>query len=296
MTRVSVIGLGAMGRPIAQNLLKAGHDVTVWNRSLESSLMLVDAGASAAATPAEAFQTGIVFSMLSNDEAVAEVLLDPDLLRGVPAGTVHVNLSTVSAELAERAAKLHADFEVGYVSAPVFGRVPVAEAGNLNILAAGDEALIHRVQPLFDVIGAKTWHMGTSPGRANVVKIIGNYLIACAIQSMGEAVSLAEGAGVDAAQVIELLTSTLFPGVVYSSYGNLIATREYQPAGLSTALGRKDLHLALAEAANQGTVLPFGEVLRDTFERAISEGRGHDDWASITELLPRTNPGTPRPV
>lgn len=287
MTRVSVIGLGAMGRPIAQNLLKAGHDVTVWNRSLESSLMLVNAGATAAATPAEAFQNGIVFSMLSDDEAVSEVLLKPDLLRGIPAGTVHVNLSTISGELAERAALLHAEFGVGYVSAPVFGRVPVAEAGNLNILAAGDETLIHRVQPLFDVIGAKTWHLGASPGRANVVKILGNYLIACAIESMGEAVSLAEGAGVDAAQLIELLTATLFPGIVYSSYGSLIATRQYQPAGLTTTLGRKDLHLALAEAANQGTGLPFGEVLRDMFDRAISAGRGHDDWASITEVLPR---------
>ncbi|MFJ6986757.1 MULTISPECIES: NAD(P)-dependent oxidoreductase [unclassified Streptomyces] len=288
MTRVSVIGLGAMGRPIAQNLLKAGHDVTVWNRSPEPGLMLVNAGATAVATPVEAFQAGIVFSMLSNDEAVTEVLLQPDLLRDVPAGSVHVNLSTISPALAERAAQLHAEFGVGYVSAPVFGRVPVAETGSLNILAAGDETLIQRVQPLLDIIGAKTWHLGTSPGRANVVKIIGNYLIACAIESMGEAVSVAEGAGVDATQLIELLTATLFPGGVYASYGSLVAGRQYQPPGLTTALGRKDLHLALDEASRHDIVLPFGEVLRDVFERTVTEGRGHDDWAAITELMPRT--------
>ncbi|MFE7421159.1 NAD(P)-dependent oxidoreductase [Rhodococcus sp. NPDC057529] len=287
MSSISIIGLGAMGRPIARNLLAAGHDVTVWNRSPEPVAELVQAGAQAAQSPAEAFQSGVVFSLLSNDEAVTDTLLNPGFLSAAPKDSVHVNLSTVSTDLARRAAALHAEHGAGYIAAPVFGRVPVAEAGNLNILAAGPEESLDRVQPFFDVIGARTWILGTKQEQANIVKILGNYLIACALQSLGEAVSLAESTGVEPLQLIDLLTSTLFPGVVYSSYGSLIAQRQYQPAGLTTIMGRKDLHLALDAAAEQNQTLPLGELLRGVFDQAIRDGHGDDDWASIAEQVLR---------
>ena len=287
MSSVSIIGLGAMGRPIARNLLKAGHEVTVWNRSPESVAELAAAGAHTAATVEEALRAGVVFSVLSNDEAVAETFLDSGALATAPAGTVHVNMATVSTTLAKRATAVHAEHGVGYVAAPVFGRVPVAEAGALNILAAGEEVLIDRVQPFLDAIGTRTWRLGSEPQQANIVKILGNYLIACAIQSLGEAVSLAESTGVDASVLIELLTSTLFPGQVYSSYGTLIAERRYQPAGFTTALGRKDLHLALDAATAADITLPIGELLRDVFDQAIRDGHTNDDWAVIAEQLPR---------
>ncbi|MFE6222768.1 NAD(P)-dependent oxidoreductase [Streptomyces sp. NPDC057854] len=284
---IAVIGLGAMGRPIARNLVRGGHDVVVWNRSDGAADELVALGARRAASVAEAMRAPVVFSVLSDDRAVAETFLDSGVLAQVPDGTVHVNLATVSPELARRAAAAHAEHGVGYVAAPVFGRVPVAEAGALNVLAAGEEALLDRVQPYFDVIGSRTWRLGDRPEQANVVKILGNYLIACAIQSLGEAVSVAEGAGVDAGQLVELLTSTLFPGVVYSGYGSMIAERRYQPAGFTTVLGRKDLHLALDAAAGQGVPLPIGELLRVVFDEAIADGRGADDWAVIAERQPR---------
>lgn len=288
MSSVSIIGLGAMGRPIARNLLKAGHEVTVWNRSPEPAAELAAAGAHTAATVEEALQAGVVFSVLSNDQAVAETFLDSRVLAVAPAGTVHVNMATVSTTLARRATAVHVEHGVGYVAAPVFGRVPVAEAGALNILAAGEDALIDRVQPFLNAIGTRTWWLGEAPEQANIVKILGNYVIACAIQSLGEAVSLAESTGVDASKLIELLTSTLFPGQVYTSYGTLIAERRYQPAGFTTALGRKDLHLALDAATDQGITLPIGELLRNVFDRAIRDGRADDDWAVIAEQLPRT--------
>ncbi|MFZ4893333.1 NAD(P)-dependent oxidoreductase [Plantibacter sp. Mn2098] len=288
MSTIAVVGLGAMGRAIARNLLAAGHEVTVWNRSPEPVEELVRAGALAAISPAQAFQTGVVFSVLANDAAVTDVLLDADALMSAPHGAVHVNLATVSTDLARRATGLHAEYGVGYIAAPVFGRVPVAEAGKLNILAAGPETLIDQVQPFFDVIGSRTWRLGDAPEQANIAKILGNYLIACALQSIGEAVSLAEAAGVDPEQLTGLLTSTLFPGVVYSSYGPLIATRTYQPAGLTTRMGRKDLHLALDAAAKHDQSLPFGEILRQVFDQAITTGHADDDWAAIAELRPRT--------
>ncbi|MCF2530894.1 NAD(P)-dependent oxidoreductase [Yinghuangia soli] len=287
MGSIAVIGLGAMGRPIARNLLEAGHEVVVWNRSDGPADALVAEGARRAASVAEAMHTPVVFSILSDDRAVAETFLDTGVLAQTPRGTVHVNLGTVSAALARRAEAAHAEHGVGYVAAPVFGRVPVAEAGALNVLAAGDPALLDRVQPFFDVIGSRTWRLGERPEQANTVKILGNYLIACAIQSLGEAVSVAERAGVDPMQFVDLLSSTLFPGPVYSGYGSMIAERRYQPAGFTTVLGRKDLHLALQAAADQDIPLPIGELLRTVFDNAIAAGHEADDWAAIAEQQPR---------
>lgn len=287
MSSIAVVGLGAMGRPIARNLLAAGHEVTVWNRSPEPVAELVRRRARPVASVAEALGAGVVFSMLSDDDAVAETFLDSGVLADAPAGAVHVNLSTVSAALTRCAAEVHAAHGVGYVAAPVFGRAPVAEAGKLDIIAAGDHALIERVRPLLDVIGSRTWTLGERPEQASIVKILGNYLVATVIQSLGEAVSLAEQADIDAAQLIELLTATLFPGQVHSSYGALIAARRYRPAAFTTMLGRKDLHLALDAAAEHGLTLPVGELLRVVFDRAIGDGHAEDDWASIVEQQPR---------
>ncbi|MFF3784139.1 NAD(P)-dependent oxidoreductase [Streptomyces sp. NPDC001933] len=287
MSSIAVIGLGAMGRPIARNLLKAGHDLVVWNRSDGPASELAAVGARRAASVTEAMHSSVVFSVLSDDRAVAETFIDSGVLAQTPGGTVHVNLATVSTGLARRVGAAHAEHGVGYVAAPVFGRVPVAEAGALNVLAAGEHALLDRVQPFFDVIGSRTWRLGDRPEQANIVKILGNYLIACAIQSLGEAVSLAEGAGVNSGQFVELLTSTLFPGAVYTGYGSMIAERRYQPAGFTTVLGRKDLHLALDAATDQGTPLPIGQLLRAVFDEAIAGGRGADDWAVIAEQQPR---------
>ena len=139
---------------------------------------------------------------------------------------MHVNLATVSPSLARRAAEAHAEHGVGYLAAPVFGRVAVAEAGNLNVLTAGAPALIERVQPFFDAIGTRTWNLGEQPEQANVVKILGNYRVACAIQSLGEATGIAEQVGVDSVQLVDLLSTTLFPGTIYTSYGALLAEHQ----------------------------------------------------------------------
>lgn len=284
MSSIAVIGLGAMGCPIARNLHRAGHDVTVWNRSPEPARALAAEGLRVAGSIEDTWDSGVVFSMLSDDTAVTETFLDSELLTAAPAGSVHVNLATVSPGLARRAAERHAERGVGYLAAPVFGRVAVAEAGNLTILAAGAPALIERVQPYLDAIGTRTWNLGGQPEQANVVKILGNYLIACAIQSLGEVTAMAEQVGVDPTQLIDLLTATLFPGAVYASYGALIAQHSYQPAGFTTHLGRKDVHLALDAAQQNGLTLPFGEVLRTVLDQAIVRGHGDDDWASIAEL------------
>ncbi|MFF4837758.1 NAD(P)-dependent oxidoreductase [Streptomyces sp. NPDC001315] len=287
MGEVAVIGLGGMGRAIARNLVRAGHETVVWNRSTGPAEELAQAGALRVASVAEALRCPVVFSVLSDDTAFAEAFLDSGVLVQARPGAVHVNVATVSVGLCRRAAEAHAEHGIGYVAAPVFGRVSVAEAGALNILAAGEPGLIDRVQPFFDAIGSRTWRLGERPEQANTAKVLGNYLIACAIQSLGEAVSVADAAGADPVQFVELLASTLFPGPVYSGYGAMIAQRSYQPAAFTTALGRKDLHLALEAAAGQAVSLPFGELLRGVFDQAIADGRATDDWAVIAEQQPR---------
>ncbi|MEV4179312.1 NAD(P)-binding domain-containing protein [Nonomuraea sp. NPDC049709] len=157
MSNIAVIGLGAMGRSIARNLLKAGYDVVVCNRSDGPADELVAAGARRAASVAEAMHSPVVFSALADDRAVAETFIDSGVLAQAQGGTVHVNLATVSIGLARRAGAAHAEHGVGYVAAPVFGRVPVAEAGALNILAAGELLQAVFDQAIADGCGADDW-------------------------------------------------------------------------------------------------------------------------------------------
>ncbi|MFF9667295.1 NAD(P)-dependent oxidoreductase, partial [Streptomyces althioticus] len=174
---VGFVGLGAMGRGMAGSLLRAGHAVRVWNRSPEPVAALVSQGAEAAGSLAEVFAADTVVSMLANDQAVEGLLLDPELLAGAKA-TLHVNMATVSLALAERAEALHAEHGIGYVAAPVLGRPPVAEAGKLNILAAGAPELLDRAEPLFAAMGDRTWRFGDAPRQANTAKISTNFLLA----------------------------------------------------------------------------------------------------------------------
>lgn len=283
---VGFVGLGEMGRGMAANLLKAGHAVRVWNRSPEPVAAMVAQGARAADGLADVFAAEVVVSMLANDEAVERLLLDPVLLAGATA-RVHVNTATVSVALAERAEALHAEHGIGYVAAPVLGRPPVAAAGQLDILAAGSAADLAAVEPLLAAMGRRTWHFGERPAQANTAKISANFLLACAIESMAEACSLAEANGVRPTDLVEMLTDTLFPGPVYSGYGSMVAERRYEPAGFKLPLGLKDVDLALTAGAAAHVPLPFGSVLRDAFLDALAHGDGEKDWAAVAAVARR---------
>ncbi len=283
---VGFVGLGAMGRGMAGNLVAAGHRVRVWNRSPGPVEELVALGATAADGLPDAFGADVVVSMLANDAAVESLLLDPELLAGARA-SVHVNMATVSIELAERATALHAEHGVGYVAAPVLGRPGVAASGELNILAAGETAALALAEPLLAAMGRRTWHFGDRPAQASTAKISANFLLACAIESLAEACSLAEANGVRPADLVEMLTGTLFPGPVYSGYGSMVAERRYEPAGFRLPLGLKDVNLALTAGAAVNVPLPFGSVLRDAFLDALAHGDGDKDWAAVAAVARR---------
>ncbi len=282
--KISFIGLGSMGSGMANRLIEAGHDVCVWNRSAAATEPLVAAGACAATSVADAFERPFVFSMLSNDAAALEQFTPENLAAAAP-GTIHVNHSSLSPDAADALAARHAAAGVGYLACPVLGRPPAAASGQLNILAGGDPALIEKVQPFLDVLGKKTWNMGDSPRRANLVKIGVNFNLIHAVEALGESIALMERGGVDPVEFVELLTSTLFGGIAYTGYGNAIATKTYFPAGFSVALGRKDLGLAASAAEEFGLKLPTVPALIEVFDKTLANPELQDaDWAAIAQV------------
>jgi 3-hydroxyisobutyrate dehydrogenase-like beta-hydroxyacid dehydrogenase len=283
---VGFIGLGAMGRAMAANLLKAGHHVRVWNRSRAPAEELAGQGAEPVREAGMAFG-GIVISMLADDDAVREILLTHGLLESAPPGTVHVNMATISVGFAESLAAEHRRRGIQYVAAPVFGRPEAAAAGQLNIVAAGDAAAIDRVQPLLDAIGQRTWRVGSEPHQANAVKIAGNFMIASAIESMAESAVLVERYGVPSAELLNVLTNTLFAAPVFKNYGARIVDRRYEPAAFRLALGLKDLRLVLEAAEGARAPMPFASVLHDHLLEAVAQGDGERDWAALAEVVRR---------
>ncbi|MER5642119.1 NAD(P)-dependent oxidoreductase [Kitasatospora sp. NPDC002227] len=286
ISSIGFVGLGGMGQGMVGSLLRAGHRVVVWNRSPGPVATMVAQGAEPAADLAEVFRQSAVVSMLADDAAVEALLLDPALLAAAEA-SVHLNMATVSPELAVKAAELHAGHGIGYLAAPVLGRAEVAAAGQLNILAAGAPEHIDACAPLFEAMGRRTWRIGARPEQANIAKISANYVIACAIESLAEACCLAEAGGVRPADLVELLTGTVFPGPVYQGYGSMIAERRHEPAGFRLALGLKDVNLARSVGSAHQVPLPLGDVVRDALLEAVAHGEGDRDWSAVATVARR---------
>ena len=281
---IGFIGLGNMGAAIAGRLLEAGHTLRVWNRSPEPARKLAGRGAQMAASAEDAFRGDVVFTMLSDDQVTRAVLLDSGVLaRATPGATrIHVNLATISAALADELAERHHERGVGYVAAPVLGRPDVAAAGKLTILVAGSRPAVESVQPLLEgTVGQKVWRFGERPSQANVVKLAVNFMLAAAIESMGEAAALTAGYGIDARDLFELIGQSIFPGPVYQGYGRLIADGKFEPAGFKARLGLKDVRLALAAAEAVTTPMPVASVIRDSMLEALARGEGEKEFGVV---------------
>jgi 3-hydroxyisobutyrate dehydrogenase-like beta-hydroxyacid dehydrogenase len=282
---VGFIGLGRMGAGMAANLLKAGHHVTVYNRTPEKAAALVAQGAKVAARVSDACQGEAVITMLANDDAVGGVVFRKDgIVQNLPAGAIHISSSTISVSLSERLAETHAKAGQRFVSAPVFGRPDAAAAGKLFIVAAGEPTAVAAAAPLFEAMGQKTFVLSESPKAANLVKLSGNFLIASVIESLGEALALVAKGGVDQRQYLEMLTSTLFNAPVYKTYGGLITGGIFEPAGFAAPLGQKDIRLTLAAAEELRVPMPLASLLRDRFLTLLAHGGDNLDWSAIGGL------------
>ena len=282
---VGFIGVGRMGTGMAANLLKAQHQVTVWNRTPEKAAPLIAQGAKTVPTVSEVCRGEAVVTMLANDEAVESVALGADgIVASLPAGALHVSSSTISVALSKRLADAHAKAGQRFVAAPVFGRPDAAAAGKLFVIAAGEAGAIEAATPILDAIGQKTFVVSDRPDAANLVKLSGNFLLASVIESLGEALALVAKAGIDQHQYLEVMTSTLFDAPVYRNYGAMIANGRFEPAGFAAPLGQKDIRLALAAAEDLRVPMPLASLLRDRFLTLVARGGEHLDWSAIGKL------------
>jgi 3-hydroxyisobutyrate dehydrogenase-like beta-hydroxyacid dehydrogenase len=282
------IGLGKMGTGMAANLLKAGHAVTVYNRTADKRQALVADGAHAGDTVADACRGEAVITMLANDSALESVALGEEgLIGSLGKGAVHICMATISVGLSERLAALHAAAGQHYVAAPVFGRPDAAAAAKLFIVAAGAKTALDICQPLFESLGQRTFVIGDQPPMANLVKLSGNYLIAAVIEALGEAMALVGKGGIDRREYLDILTSTLFGAPVYRTYGGLIAEGKFQPAGFAAPLGLKDMRLTLDAAEALRVPMPLASLLRDRFLALLAQGGGQLDWSAIGRLAAR---------
>jgi 3-hydroxyisobutyrate dehydrogenase-like beta-hydroxyacid dehydrogenase len=283
--KLGFIGLGQMGGSMATRLCQADYDLSVYNRSVERLRPLINLGAKGATNIAEACDSDVVFTMLANDAAVENVVLGPSgVLENLKPGAIHISCSTVSVSLSMQLSQAHEQRQQGYISAPVFGRPDAAAVGKLYMVVAGKQNFIEKVQPLFDVLGQRTFIVSDYPEKANLVKLSGNFLIATVIESLGEAMALVEKGGIDRHQYLELLTSSLFSAPVYKNYGAMIANRNFEPAGFAAHLGQKDMRLALAAAEDLKVPLPFASILRDRFLDLAAHGGENLDWSALGSL------------
>lgn len=301
--KVGFIGLGSMGLAMADNLRRAGHELTVYNRTPARAAAL--SGVRVAATPREAAAGAeVLITMLADDAAVEHVVLgEVGAVQGLAPGAVHAGMSTIGHALCRRLAAEHASRGQHYVAAPVFGRPDAARAAKLWIVAAGAEEAVNRCRPLFEAMGQGVETVGDDPLRATVVKLAGNFLLAAAIEALGEAYALVRKHGIEPARFLEIVNGRLLRSPVYENYGKLIAEERYEPAGFRLRHGLKDTRLALAAGDDVAVPLPVASLVRDHYLTAMALGWGDIDWAALARVAaadaglespPIANPPAPR--
>jgi 3-hydroxyisobutyrate dehydrogenase-like beta-hydroxyacid dehydrogenase len=278
---IGFIGLGKMGRAMARNLIRAGHGVTAWNRTRSRAEELRSEGALVADTPADACRGEAVITCLADDRAVEEIVFGENGLAGaLAAGGIHISMSTISLNLAERLTRSHDEAGQQLIAAPVFGRPDAAAEARLIIVAAGPAEAREKCRPLFEALGQRTCEVGDNPTVSVMTKLAGNFLLVSAIESLSEAVTLLRKSGTDPQVCLDVLTNTLFAAPVYKNYSGLIVQQKYDP-GFRLALGLKDVRLVLAAAESFDTPMPTASLIRDRLLSGIARGYQDKDLAAL---------------
>ena len=282
---VAFLGLGNMGSAIVPNLIKAGHKLTVYNRTRSRADALADFGARVAATPGEAVDdVQAAITMLADDRAVEDVVFSAGgLLESLPAGAIHISMGTISVKMSQRLEQSHRDKAQSYLAAPVFGRPEAAAAAKLFVVAGGSAQAVEQCQPLFQAIGQKTFRVAEAPA-ANLIKLAGNFLITTVIESLAEATALVRKHGVAPETFLEILTNSLFTAPVYQTYGRMVAADHFEPVGFTMPLGLKDNRLLMAAAEDAAVPMPMASLIHDRFLAAMAQGMSESDWAAIARL------------
>jgi 3-hydroxyisobutyrate dehydrogenase-like beta-hydroxyacid dehydrogenase len=284
---IGFVGLGAMGLPMARNLIKRGFRVRVFNRSEDKARELVKLGAIVAAVPADVVgPDGIVITMVADDQALRAVTLGAGGISGrLGHGGLHLSMSTVSPDLVGLLAEQHRRSGATLVSAPVSGRPDVAEAAALTVWLAGAAPDKLRLREALGAMAGAIYDVGENPPAANVAKLATNLMVLSSVQMLAEALELAERGGVDRKALAAAWTERLFTGPVISGYAARVAARADAPGGFKVALALKDIDLVLRAAAASDAALPFADALRQRLKAAYINGLGEHDVSALAADL-----------
>ena len=282
---IGFVGLGRMGSAMAANLAAAGCRVIGYSRHPDRGTEIRALGLEPKFSIADLFDCDFVISMLPDDAAVREAVFgkpgEKGLAVGLKTNAVHLSMSTISTAAAGEFAEEHEKHGQCYVSAPVFGNPDAAKARELFVIAAGAREPLERCRPLFDLLGQRTFVTGSDPESANLVKLVGNAMIAATFEMVGEAFALVRKRSLDPAAVLEILTSTMFDSRIHKLYGAKIVEQRFVPAGLVLPLALKDVRLALAEAEAANVPMPSVSVVRDRMITGLAHGYSEFDWSAL---------------
>lgn len=289
--KVGFVGLGRMGQGMAGRILAAGHDLLVSDPFPGQTTRLEEAGAVAVDSPAAAtVDRDVVITMLPSDKILDAVLHgDNGLIKGMSPSCIHMASGTHGINAINAAAKAHADAGQTFIASPVLGRPDLAAEGLLKMVPAGPAAAVDKVMPLLEVLGQQTFRAGENPGSATAVKIANNFVLGCAIETMGEALALVEKHGVDPHLFFDVMTQGLFAAPAYKVYGKMIVDEAWDSIGATAVIGLKDANLALEAAAAANMPLPSAHIWRDQLQRAIDRGEGNLDWAVMAREQARAS-------
>ena len=288
---VGFIGLGLMGRPMALNLIKAGHRVHVWSRRRESMQPLLDAGAGDCASAAEvARRASITISMVADAPDVEQVTLGPDgVADGARAGHIHIDMSTIAPAAAQSIATRLAARGIVALDAPVSGGEPGAIAATLTIMVGGEAEAFERVQPLFEAMGKSITRIGEA-GAGQVAKACNQIITGVGVASVAEALNFAAQSGVDGAKVREALLGGFAYSRILENHGQRMLARNFKP-GFKAWMHQKDVRIVMDEAHRLGLALPTAAATMQLFNAMAGSGLGEDDSVALLKLLERMSGG-----
>ena len=289
--KIAFLGLGRMGQGMAHLLIKAGYQLNVYDLYPDQAVSLVEAGATLCKTVKDTVaDRDVCISMLPSDGALDSLVNAPDgLLSSMQDNATHVVMGTHGIEMVRKLTKLHTEANQVFVTAHVLGRPDLAAQGLLTIVPAGPTESVESLMDVFDVLGKQTLVAGTDPQSASAVKIANNFVLGCAIETMGEAMSLVRKLGVDPAMFHKVLTDGLFSAPAYEVYGKMIVDEDYDSMGATATIGLKDINLALQAAESAQVPLPSASIMRDRLLGAIAHGDAALDWAVVAKEQARAS-------
>ena len=285
---IGFIGLGNLGTPIALNLIESGHTLYVYNRTSSKTKPLTEKGANVCESIASvARQCTIVFTMVSDDAALKSICEGEDgLIKNLQKFSLHISMSTILPETAAHLSSLHAEHNQHYLASPVFGRPEAAIAKKLNYVISGEENIRKQAEPLLkDAGGLNVWDFGDSIVAANILKLCGNFLIASSLEAIGESINLANKSGINAEQMWNIFSQTLFNTPLYHNYSKIILEQKFEPAAFYMKLGLKDMKLVLQQAAASNLSMPLAQLLQNNMKSIVDSGGGNIDWSAVSTAI-----------